>query len=152
MNGSFPLLDLFSSLRYKCILDGQRNQSFCIRKLDWCLQQAFMKACVSGSGSNLQGKIRCGLVHLIHKYSIMFSLVLLLLLLKEVLIVQIYENKLLHPSKTPLVWHSSPPNYCDLHHIWILIVVLLCFKLISLLLWQDQMFLIMEQDLPEDYR
>lgn len=53
MNGNFSLLDLSSSLRYKCILDGQRNQSFCIRKLDLCLQQAFMKGCVSGSGNNL---------------------------------------------------------------------------------------------------
>lgn len=33
MNGNFPLLELFSSLRYKCILDGRRNQSLCIRKL-----------------------------------------------------------------------------------------------------------------------
>lgn len=32
MNGNFPLLNSFSSLRYKCVLDGQRNQSFCIRK------------------------------------------------------------------------------------------------------------------------
>lgn len=78
-----------------------------------------------------------------------YVFVLLLLLLKEILIVQVYENKLLHPSKTPLVWHSLPPDYCDLHHMRLLIIVLLCFKLLSLLLWQDQMRLIMEQDPAE---
>lgn len=32
-----------------------------------------------------------------------YVFVLLLLLLKEILIVQVYENKLLHPSKTLLM-------------------------------------------------
>lgn len=96
MNGNFPLLNLFSSLRYKCILDGQRNQSFCIRRLGWCLQHTFMKFCVSGFRNNLEGKIGCGLTQ---KHLIMF----LCYYLKEILIVQICENKLLHSSRTPLV-------------------------------------------------
>lgn len=62
-----------------------------------------MKGCASGSEITYKEKILCGLVHLIHKYSIMFLLVLLLLLVKEILTVQIYENKLLHSSKISLV-------------------------------------------------
>lgn len=104
-----------------------------------------MKLCVSGFRNNLEGKIGCGLTQ---KHLIMFFV----LLLKETLIVQMCENKLLHPSKTPLVWHSSLPHYCDLYHTWILITALLCSSLISLLLSQDQMCLIMEQDPAEVYR
>lgn len=41
---------------------------------------------------NLQGKIQRGEVHLIHEYSIMFVLVLFVFPLKEVLIIQIYNQ------------------------------------------------------------
>lgn len=145
MNDNFPLSNLFHSLRYKCMLDGQRNQSFCMTKLGWCFQQVFIKLCVRGFRNNLEGKIGCGLTQ---KHLIMFFV----FLLKEILIVQICENKFIHPSKTPLVWHSSLLHYCYLYHTWILIIVLFCSNLISLLLSQDQMCLIMEQDPAEVYR